>query len=190
MRSTFFIALISLLAFSPLFAAKFQIAEMEIKNQFIVMTIHSFFLDDMDVVKIINDGIEVDISYEFWVLRNTGAFLPGEVVTNFMITYNVKKDIINQGYEVNWFKEGKHKEMWYDSLDQVLYAIMNPKAVKIINIDRLSPTDSYLIETQLFATSLKLYPPLSIIYNLFGKWSYSTPKIQSGMFNKNGFFVE
>jgi hypothetical protein len=172
------------------YAAKFKIAEMEIKNQNILISIHSYFLDELDVIKILNDGIEVDVMYEFWVMRNSGAILPSETITNFSFKYTVKKDIINQGYEIEWLKEGILKTMWSDNLDQVLYLIMNPKGVKIINIENLSGSESYYIETQLNASSLKLYPPLSLIYNLFGKWSYSTARIQSGMFNKNGFFVK
>jgi hypothetical protein len=172
------------------YASKFQIAEMEIKSQFITLSIHSFFLDELDVVKILGDGIEVDVVYEFWVFRDTGPILPDEIVTNFSFKYTVKKDIINQGYEIEWQKEGALKTMWSDNLDHVLYLIMNPKGVKVICIDDLSESESYYVETQLNATSLKLYPPLSLIYNLFGKWSYSTARIQSGMFNKNGFFIK
>jgi len=137
------------------YASKFQIAEMEIKSQFITLSIHSFFLDELDVVKILGDGIEVDVVYEFWVFRDTGPILPDEIVTNFSFKYTVKKDIINQGYEIEWQKEGALKTMWSDNLDHVLYLIMNPKGVKVICIDDLSESESYYVETQLNATSLK-----------------------------------
>ena len=103
---------------------------------------------------------------------------------------NAKKDILNGGYEVTGVAGGIGIGLWFSKPDEVVQYLSTLKRVPLITEENLKPDSDYFAEVQLEATSLKLYPPLSLIYNLFGKWNYSSPKIRSRKFNRNGISME
>ena len=119
-----------------------------------------------------------------------GYFIPDQLIKKIEVKLNAKKDILNGGYEVTGVAGGIGIGLWFSKPDEVVQYLSTLKRVPLITEENLKPDSDYFAEVQLEATSLKLYPPLSLIYNLFGKWNYSSPKIRSRKFNRNGISME
>jgi hypothetical protein len=140
----------------------------------------------VDLDKIIADGIEIEASYQIYLYRKTGVFIPDDLVSKDTVLYKAKKDFFNNGYELIEYSRDSEMSMWFYKIEELKYFLMNLERVRVINLEKLNQDAVYYAEVQLVVTSLKLYPPLSVIFNLFGKWNYTSPKIRSREFNRHG----
>lgn len=132
---------------------------------------------------ILNQGIDLKAKYNISIMKKNKRWGADIVMTNVTIFYQSKKDVINNGYEVILEYGGYQKEYWMSTQEDLFELLLNTPMAPLYSLNNLSRKDSYYIQSQLSITSLELYPPLSIIYQLLGRWSYTSPKNNSRIFN-------
>lgn len=165
---------------------KVAVTKVFLTNNYIYIAIRSSFEQSVDIERIITEGIELKVNYHISVYKIMGGLLPDELVTKTTVYYKVQEDIINSGYELTEYSKDDEMGMWFSEVSELKYFLMNLDDVKVINRGKMEEDFNYYIELQLVVNSMKLYPPLSIIFNLFGKWNYTSPKIKSKVFNRDG----
>lgn len=173
-----------------LHAASLQISKMYIDDETLYMSFISSVTDAINIVSIVNDGINIEFKYTICVYRNMGILLPSELLVKRTVLISAKKDFINDGYEIMLLDGSAKRYLWISGIPKLYDTLMKVNGIFLVDLSQLDERSDYYAEVQLQVTSLKLYPPLSIIYNLFGNWNYTSRKIRSRMFNKDGFAAE
>lgn len=179
-----------LLTGNTLYAASLRITRMAIDDETLYMSVESSVTDAVNLVKIVNDGISVEFKYTIWVYRQMGLLLPNELLLKRTVIVSVKRDFVNDGYEILMLDGSSKKFYWISGLYRLYDKLMKVDSIFLLDLSQLDESSEYFAEVQLEVSSLKLYPPLSIIYNLFGNWNWTSKKIRSRIFNRDGFITE
>lgn len=187
----FFLIFVSV---APLFSAGLLIDEVYFSEGNVYVSMESSVTDAVDIFSYVEDGIELNVEYNVTVYRKTGFLSPDVEITNVPVTFIARKDFINNGYEVNAFIDGQIKDYWYYDASNLYYRLIRIDSLKLVSIEHLrdtepEPSDYYVI-AQVSFTTLELYPPLSIIYNLLGNWNFNSKRIKSRIFRVDGIVME
>lgn len=173
-----------------LWGEEVSISDIYFEDNFLLLSVQTSITDILDIHGFIEDGIDLEVSYEIFVFRKMSFLVPDELVTNILIYRQVTKDFINDGYELVETVANTEKVYWYRDVIPLYQKISGIKDFPVIMGTDLSATSVYYAQIQVKYISLKLYPPLSIIYNILGKWNYTSKKIKSRTFSANGLLLE
>lgn len=173
-----------------LFASRIRIAHLVFGRENIFLSLNTKVDDVINIGKILNQGISVTLKYEVSVYRMNSSVFGDTQETNLIVYYEIKKDVINKGYEITGMIGKQSVARWYAHLDPALDFLLSPKKMKMISITFLKPDVVYYFEIYQEITSIYLLPPLSWLYQMLGNWNYVSPKIRSRTFTKDGIIVE
>ncbi len=180
-RRTCLIVVLLLLSLQA-YSAGIKIDRLYQKNKLVYVSVKSFVKDAIDLSWILNQGIDVKARYSITLYRKNKRWGGDIPVTNTVILFKSKKDVINEGYEVTLETDIKKSDFWISSQESLFAFILHTPVTPVVTLYELDPNEEYYLQLQLSITSLELYPPLSLIYQLLGRWSYTTPKINSRIF--------
>lgn len=188
---TFFLLCLLLSSRSLLFSDDhFLIQGIGTQNGALVASFYAFVTDEIDLAGLLDDGMELTVEYHISLFLSREGFLRPDIeLTNFTVTYNTEIDFINDGFQVRQ-STASESVFWYRTSAEAVVRLCRLVETEICDLGFLSEGENYYIESSVDFTSLELYPPLSLIYGLLGKWNYSSPVTQSRIFNQNGIFVE
>jgi len=175
---------------SFLCASRIRINHLVFGRDNLFLSIKTKVKDSINIAKILNQGIPVTVKYEVAVYRMNSSFFGDSQETNLTIDYEIKKDVINKGYEITGMIGKQSVARWYARLNPALDFMLSPEKMKMIPITLLKPDVVYYFEIHQEITSIYLLPPLSWLYQMLGNWNYVSPKIRSRMFTKDGIIVE
>jgi hypothetical protein len=168
---------------SNVYSAGIKLKHLKSRNNILYCSLRAYVNDTIDMAWILNQGINLKANYSISLYQRNKRWGPDTLLTNVTVYYRSQKDVINNGYEVESIIAGHKKEYWISSQESLFKFLMNTPYTPVISLNDLSSDQEYYLQFQLSITSLELYPPLSLIYQLLGRWSYRSPKINSRIFS-------
>ncbi len=189
-KSLFLFIIPLFISIPPKAFSEFKITKIAFEGNFLILSVSSDPTNYVDMKRIIEDGINLKIIYEFDIYKKNPLFFPDMLLTNINMEYKCKKDIINNGFESILSNQNELKSKWFPGILDMIDYVSSIKNVKIIPIDSLDEDSHYYLVAKQEIISMELFPPLSFIYSLMGRWNYTSGKLQSKYFNKNGIINE
>ncbi len=186
----FFLINIITLTVPNLIFAHIEITKLAIEKNYLVISLSSDSTNHVNMGRIIDDGINLKVIYHFTILKKSNLLSGVSTVSNLTIVLHNKRDIINNGYESEIYFNDETRGRWFPNIQELLNSLLVIQNLKLINLDSLNNDEIYFIEVWQEIISLELYPPLNIIYSLVNTWNYTSDKIKSIYFDKNGIINE
>lgn len=174
----------------PVFGAGIRLDSISYNNQVVYVTLKAFVKDAIDLNWILDQGINLKVQYSISLYRKNKRWGNDLMITNLTVRYQAAQDVINKGYEVELQYEHKKKQYWLSGKDTLHAFLMQTPPVGLISRSQLEAGHHYYIQFYISITSLDLYPPLSLIYHLLGRWSYTSPRINSRLFSYEDFLED
>lgn len=169
---TLSILFIILLA-SPVYSSRVEIQFISVKARDdrikVSFTVTSF--QRKDIVEAIKRGMEVKITYEIQIIRNSAIVLiTNKVVYDKMVLRSVKYDYWSKSYQI---KEGK-KITTLQSENSMLEYFFSLKDYELSDVDMVRE-ENYSIRVKAELKSVNLYFPMNLIFKyLVGFWDFDT----------------
>jgi len=198
----YFSFIFSSFLFIPLFSAEknvstnevlliepFDIREIVVTDNSIIISFSSTF-NLRENVDFVDEGLALKAFYYINVYKKGWLFFPDPLIKGEEIVFHCKKDIINNGYELNFLYDRKWRSKWFYDKEEVIYFISNISNYRISLEENLVADSKYYIELQMKIVSLELFAPLGYVYNLVRNWNYTSKKVRTKPFNKNGILDE
>lgn len=183
-------ALLPAFAPSNSYAAGLALARLTVKKDTVELNLASGAGEHVNIRRIVDDGMNVRVDYTFTLVKRGDMLTGDDILTNYQLSYQVRRDLINNGYRVIIRLNSVTREKWFDQAADMQEFLLLPTGLKFSLNGRVNTTNDYYFDISHQVTSLDLYPPLSILFNLLGGWNYTAPRIQTPYFNRSGIIHE
>ena len=191
MRSIAFLISFLFLAAAPaLFHASVSFRKIALSGNYLAISLSSDSTNSVNISRIVEDGLNLKVTYSISLYRRGAFMVPAEPVSANALTYDSRKDLINNGYETEIHFKGDIRGRWFSTTDELSAFLMGVKNFKVLKLSALQPDEVYFLEIRQNITSLDVVPPLSFIYSLFGSWNYTSGKVRSKYFTRSGILHE
>ncbi len=182
-------AILTLLASTPAFAGV-SFARLVFRQNTLLVSLDSDSTNSVDIERIVNDGLSLKVVYHLTLYRKRAFPSSDQVVTNFQLLTLSKRDVINNGIETEVHFGTDSRGRWFPGSAEMSRYLMAVRDLRVLKTAGLDPQGVYTLEARQDITSLDIQPPLSFIYSLFGRWNYSSGRVRSRSFTRNGILNE
>lgn len=189
-RAIAFLLLFSFTVMPAWLNASVFFSKIALSGNYLIISLFSDSTNTVNIERIVEDGLDLKVTYTFSLYRRGAFILPDELVSVNELIYDSRKDIINNGFETEVRFKGDSRGRWFSTTREMSGFLMGLDNFRILKLSALARDEIYYLEVRQNITSLDIVPPLSLIYSLFGNWNYASKKVRSKYFSRNGILHE
>lgn len=176
MRRTLFVLVLVLLPFSALLhPLSLEPPVIKLKGDWLKADLQTDGRFSLRIIGAIDDGIRINIIYEYRLLRKSGFFLsPDQEIFEKSVSWSVTQHLLEGNYIV---RAADNRSFVFRTRNEYLKKIAAWKDLQICRFAELTVGETYYLEYRVLVRSTKMYPPFSIL----SVFSSDTPWMRSGV---------
>lgn len=189
-RALAFFLFFSFTSAPVLLNASVSFSKIALSGNYLTVSLFSDSTNSVNIERILEDGLDLKVTYTFNLYKRGAFMIPDELVSANELVYDSRKDLINNGFETEVRYKGDNRGRWFSTAGEMSGFLMGLYNFRILKLSALERDEVYYLEVRQNITSLDVVPPLSFIYSLFGNWNYTSGKVRSKYFSRNGILHE